>query len=108
VGKQYIKYEINGESVYVEAESISSEMDDEISHDDAGLIEGGKFETALKGLKPIANAVMETLNDLNNPSEISLEMGIKFGAKTGVILASADTEATMKVTLKWQKKPNHE
>lgn len=104
MGKKYIKYEINGEAVYVEAESISSEIDDEISQDGDGLIEGGKFETAVKGLKPIANAVMETLNDLNNPSEISLEMGIKFGAKTGVILASADTEATMKVTLKWHKK----
>lgn len=106
--KQYIKYEINGESVYVEAASIPSEIDDEISHGDDGLIEGGKFETALNGLKPIANAVMETLNDLNNPSEISLEMGVKFGAKTGVILASADTEATMKITLKWHKNPDYE
>ncbi len=103
MGKQYIKYEINGESVYVEAASISSAIDDQISLGNDGLIEGGKFETALKGLKPIANAVMGTLSDLNNPSEISLEMGIKFGAKTGVILASADTEATMKVTLKWHK-----
>lgn len=103
MSKQYIKYEINGEPIFVEAQSIPSEIDNDIKCDGDGLIEGGKFETALRGLKPIANAVMETLNDLNNPSEISLEMGVKFGAKTGVILASADTEATMKITLKWHK-----
>lgn len=103
MGKQYIRYEIDDETVYVETESISAGIDDEIAHDADGFIEGGKFETALKGLKPVANMVMETLNDLNNPSEISLEMGIKLSAGTGVIIASADSEATMKVTLKWHK-----
>ena len=103
MGKQYIKYEVEGEVVYVEAESISSVIDDEISTDDDGLIEGGKFHTAIKGLKPVANLVLGVLKDLNEPSEVQLEMGIKLGAKAGIILASADSEATMKVTVKWQR-----
>jgi hypothetical protein len=102
--KQYIKYEIDGETVYVEAETLSSEINDEISRDDEGLIEGGKFQTAIKGIKPAADAVLDLLKQLKDPSEISLEMGIKLGAKAGVILASADSEATMKVTVKWQGK----
>lgn len=104
MAKQYIKYEVEGETVYVEAEPISSEIDDEISKDDDGLIEGGKFQTAIKGIKPVADSVLEVLKQLKDPSEISLEMGIKLGAKAGVILASADSEATMKVTIKWQRK----
>ena len=36
------------------------------------------------------------------PSEAQVEVGFKFSAKAGVILASADSEATFKVTLKWK------
>ena len=104
MGKQYIKYEIDGETVYVEAESIASGTDDDISRDSDGLIEGGKFETAIQSIKPVANAVLGILKELNDPSEVALEMGIKLGAKTGVILASADSEATMKITVKWHRK----
>ena len=101
--KRYIKYQIDGETVYVEAESLSSEIDDEISRDDDGLIEGGKFKAAIKGIKPAADAVLDVLKQLKDPAEISLEMGIKLGAKAGVILASADSEATMKVTVTWKR-----
>lgn len=104
MAKQYIKYEVEGETVYVEAEPISSEIDDAISKDDDGVIEGGKFQTAIKGIKPVADSVLEVLKQLKDPSEIALEMGIKLGAKAGVVLASADSEATMKVTIKWQRK----
>ncbi len=38
---------------------------------------------------------------MNTPDEIGLEFGLKFNAKTGVIFASADSEATFKVSLKW-------
>jgi hypothetical protein len=102
--KQYIKYEIDGTTVCVEAEALSSEIDDDISRDGEGLIEGGKFQAAIEGIKPAADAVLDVLKKIKDPSEISLEMGIKFGAKAGVILASADSEATMKVTVKWQGK----
>lgn len=103
MAKQYVKYEVEGETVYVEAESISSEIDDEISRDEEGLIEGGKFQTAVKGIKPVADTVLDVLKQLKDPSEISLEMGIKLGAKAGVILASANSEATMKVTVTWKR-----
>lgn len=104
MGKQYIKYEVDGETVYVEAESISSEINEDISHNDDSLIEGGKFETAIESIKPVANAVLGVLKELNDPSEVALEMGIKLGAKTGVILASVDSEATLKITVKWHRK----
>jgi len=101
--KKYVKYEMDGELVYIEAESISSEIDEEISNDGDGVIEGGKFQNAIKGIKPVADEVLGLLKQLKDPSEISLEMGVKFGVKAGVILASADSEATMKITIKWQR-----
>ena len=103
MARQYIKYEIGGKTVFVEAESLSSEIDEEISRDDEGLIDGGRFQTAIEGIRPAADAVLDVLKQLKDPSEISLEMGIKLGAKAGVILASADSEATMKVTVTWKR-----
>ena len=59
------------------------------------------FTEALARVRPAAEAVLQSLRDLNTPAEIGLEFGIKFNAKAGVILASVDSEATFKVVLKW-------
>ena len=62
------------------------------------------FESALDKVKPTANAVISKLRDLvDPPDEISVEFGLKLGAETGAILASAAIEANYKVTLTWQK-----
>jgi len=60
------------------------------------------FESALDRIKPAAAAVIARLRDLSDlPDEVAVEFGIKLGAKAGAFLASADSEATFKVTLTW-------
>ncbi|PPC89215.1 MAG: hypothetical protein CTY34_12215 [Methylobacter sp.] len=103
MAKQLIKYEADGEVFYVEAERQQIGDDDDISRDSNGIIEGGKFEEVIAGLKPVANSVLGVLKNISEPAEIALEMGIKLGAKAGIIFASTDSEATLKVTIKWQK-----
>lgn len=61
-----------------------------------------RFDEALEGIRPAAERVLKVFEEMNSPEEISLEFGIKFGAKTGVILASADSEATFKIAIKWK------
>ena len=64
---------------------------------------GQTFEAALDKVRPAAAAIIEKLQDLSQaPSEIGVEFGIKIGAKGNAFIASADTEANFKVTLKWQ------
>ncbi|WP_022953241.1 CU044_2847 family protein [Leucothrix mucor] len=104
MSKQYVVYEIEGEKVYVEAESTGSDVDEEISNGSDEPIDGGKFEKAIQGIKPVAKSVLGMLKDLSDPSEVEIEMGVKLGAKAGVILASVDSEATMVIKLKWQRK----
>ncbi|MCK7576896.1 MAG: hypothetical protein MZV65_14195 [Chromatiales bacterium] len=41
---------------------------------------------------------------MNTPTEIGLEFGVKFSAKAGAIIASVDSEAVFKVSLKWSNK----
>jgi hypothetical protein len=60
------------------------------------------FTDALAGIKPIAAGIMSQLADLS-PAETTVEFGVKFTAKAGVILTSAEGEAHCKVTLSFKK-----
>ncbi|HMV48521.1 MAG TPA: CU044_2847 family protein [Blastocatellia bacterium] len=62
------------------------------------------FEDALEKIKPAAGVILAKLKELKSPPEqIALEFGIKFSAKAGAVIASADTEANFKVTLTWKR-----
>lgn len=61
------------------------------------------FEEAVAKLRPIAQAVLDQVKDLG-PREVQVELGLKFSAEAGVILAKTSAEGTCKVTLTWQGK----
>lgn len=62
------------------------------------------FETALDKIKPVAAAFIAKVRELTDaPGEVGIEFGIKLGAKAGAFIASADAEATFKVTLTWKR-----
>jgi hypothetical protein len=50
-----------------------------------------------------ADLVLNSFKEMNSPNEISVEFGVTFKATTTVIIAAASTDATFKVSLKWQK-----
>ena len=62
------------------------------------------FEDSISVIKPVSEALLATLKDLNTPDEIQLEFGITLGTKAGVIFVSADAEASFKVSIKWSNK----
>lgn len=100
MAKRLIEYTLNnGETLLVEAES-SDDANVRISNN-GHEIAGQKFEDALNKAEPALSAVAGLMKKLQ-PEEASVEVGFKFSAKAGVILASADSEATFKVTLKWK------
>ncbi|OQX00230.1 MAG: hypothetical protein BWK73_49140 [Thiothrix lacustris] len=99
--KHLIEYPLdNGDIIYIEAETTEDELS-RISNDGGKETSGQKFEDALKKTEPALSAVANLIKRLN-PAEAQVEVGFKFSAKAGVILASADSEATFKVTLKWK------
>ncbi len=61
-----------------------------------------RFEEVMKKLKPVTETIFNSLKELNTPDEINLKMGIKLSADAGIVLASAGSEATLKVSLKWK------
>ena len=58
------------------------------------------FEEAVAGVRPIAQIILAQLRELG-PETVTIELGVKFGTETGVILAKAAAEGTCKVTLTW-------
>ncbi len=61
------------------------------------------LKDAIDIAKSAAESVLTSFKEMNSPNEINLEFGIKLAAKTGIIIASADTEANFRVSLKWKK-----
>ena len=60
-----------------------------------------RLSESLKHVKPAAETVLNAFKGMNTPDEIGMEFGVKFSGKVGVMLASVDSEATFKVSLKW-------
>jgi hypothetical protein len=97
--KYLIEYKMENDAViYIEStDDIGIER---ISNDSTSTA-SERFEQALTHIQPVANALFGAFEQFNNPKEVNLEFGIKFSAKAGIIFASADSEATFKVSLKW-------
>jgi len=73
---------------------------------DGEPVKVGRFRKALEQVRPAAEMVVEAFREVNTPAEIGLEFSLKFNTKVGSFLfASADSEASFKVSLKWKNEP---
>src|SRR5436853_7267537 len=63
------------------------------------------FEQALNKIRPATEKVITTHRGLaHKPDEIEMEFGFSLNAVVGAVIASASTEASYKVTLRWTSK----
>ncbi len=106
--KDVVKFDLDGGTVYVEVEDGRGggrmERAGRLGADeDARSV--GRFREALAYVKPAADAVLDALKEVNMPDEITMDFGVKFDTKIGVaIFASAGSEATFRVSMKWSNK----
>ncbi len=102
--KEILEFELDGQPVYVEVEKSASGTQ-RVSRSGDGIAKtGSRFTDAIAQVKPAAEAVLNAFREMNTPDEIGLEFGVKLNAKAGAIFASASSEATFKVNLKWKNK----
>jgi hypothetical protein len=104
--KQFMEFRLeDGGSVIVEGIDTSSTPVTRGGGVSEKIVESGKtFDEVLQGLKPIASAIQKSLVEINNPDEITVEFGVKIGGKTGIILASLETEVNFQISIKWSNK----
>ena len=59
---------------------------------------------ALSSIKPVANAIIEKVQDLNQPADaVEVKFGIKMSGELGAVIASGSAEVNYEITLKWNK-----
>ena len=98
--KQLVEYELEqGGSIFVEVEAPEGGF---IARPGETQKSDYKFEAVLANIKPAAQALLNTIRELET-DEIQLEFGLKFNLKAGIVFASADTETAFKVALKWKR-----
>ena len=115
---RYIRYETDdGNEIWIEAEDGDEEFVTD-RPDGLGMVVHAADDVPLKKekltkvlgmVRPLVDAVHDQINSVAvRPNEIQLEVGFKFTAKVGVVLAKAGSEVTMKVCLKWVLKDEAE
>jgi hypothetical protein len=94
-----------GESVLVEVASAPGM--EQLAGDGSDVIKKATetFECAIASVKRIAAVLVETAGKISLPADtIEMEFALKASAKAGFYLASADSEAQIKIKLVWTKK----
>lgn len=102
--KELVEFELDdGGKITVEVNAALARGTQQVARRDGDgpLIADKRFQDALDGIKPALDVLMAQLQNLNNPSEITIEFGVKFAAKAGAVFASVDSEANFKVEVKW-------
>jgi hypothetical protein len=105
--KSLIEFEIDGGNMII-FEGVNDQKPDDLNfvalNDNADPTPAQKtLRQAIDTAKSAAELVFNSFKEMNSPDEINLEFGIKMAAKSGVIIASAETEANFKISLKWKK-----
>ena len=104
-GKEILEFNLaDGTPVYVETTGVAADSSlRRVSRRAEGILKAdSRFEEAIGRIRPAAQALLDSLRELNTPEEIGLEFGLKFNTQLGAIIASANAEATFKVTIKWK------
>lgn len=99
-------FEINGEKIWIECREVF-----ESSYSEVG--DGGFSKTSnklhreiektdiLNALNAICKPIQEAMTVLK-PNEVSVELSLGFKADIGVFLASSESSAQLKISLKWK------
>jgi len=105
-GRELLEFELaDGTPVYVETTDAGATDLRRVGRDAGSLLKAdGRFEEAVGRIRPAAQALLDSLRDLNTPEEIGLEFELKFNAKAGAVIASVDSEATFRVSLTWKNR----
>ena len=106
--KQLLQLRANdGTDLYIEVNetAVDNQLRGSSNLEDRGVIENAQqsFDKALQPLKEISNSIINCIKNItNSPQEVEVELGLKFTAKAGIILTSLDSEAHLRVSLKWK------
>lgn len=97
----------DGAFMLVETTSVASDVG--LVSDDTGLARATtKLEDSLDSIRGASVALLSTVNDMKGRDgrmaldEVSLELGLSFGAEGGVVVAKGSAKVQASVTITWK------
>ena len=104
MNKNLVQFELeDGSPVLIEVEEPTVRSNQKVSLIPQGVEQAQvRFAEAIAQIRPAAQAILDAFRQMNNPSEVNLEFGIKLSGKLGAIFTAVESEATFKVALKWK------
>jgi hypothetical protein len=96
-GDEYIEVEVDARDVGESVRLTSGNRPD-------AAIAPFSLASSVDRIMPAISAILTRLRCADQaPDEIGMEVGLKIGGETGLILAKGTAEATFTVTLSWRK-----
>ncbi len=104
MSKNLVQFELeDGSPVLIEVEEPTAKSSQKVSITPQGIAQAQvRFAEAIAQIRPAAEVVLDAFRQMNHPSEVNLEFGIKLSGKLGAIFTAVESEATFKVVLKWK------
>ena len=108
MSKNLVQFELaDGSPVLIEVEEPTIRSNQKVSLTPQGIEQAQvHFAEAIAQIRPAAQAVLDAFRQMNHPSEVNLEFGIKLSGKLGAIFTAVESEAIFKVALKWKNEPH--
>jgi hypothetical protein len=104
--KKIVRFESANGPVLIEVEDADATSGPRSVARGSAIVEdaGERFETALAGLRPIAEAILGQLTSLTStPETVEVRFGMKISGELGVVLASSAATAHCEVKLGWTR-----
>src|SRR5437899_724717 len=96
-----LEIEVDGATVLVESEISETGKKVVAAKRQKG---GKKFHEIIDVIKPISKSIIDTIDQMpRKPDSATAEFGLKFSVEGGVILAKASDEASLTVSLTWNR-----
>jgi hypothetical protein len=94
-----------GGSVIFEVDEIVS-PGMKLASADKGTVQAAQtLEEALNDIEPVISTLCDKLRGMvSSPQQVNIELGLKFTAAAGIIIAKVGAEGHCKVSLTWTKK----
>jgi len=101
----YVSFPLpDGDNIVVEVDEEPARGSIRVARAD-GVVEASKnFDMAVAKLKPVAEGILAQLKGLSAvPESVVVELGIKFSAEAGVVIAKTAVEGNCTITLTWKR-----
>ena len=99
---RYVRYETEDgtDLIFEKPAAAESEGEERVAAEDEVEEAGKSFEEALQRVKPMAERVIQQMQELS-PGGIEVQFGVLMTGSLGAVFASAEASGHFQVTLKW-------